>query len=67
MDLDSNKLLYKSSEVAKMFGITTATLKKWVKTGKIDCITQNTHRYFTKEQIQDYIDRNTTFLNEDKV
>lgn len=67
MDLDSNKLLYKSSEVAKMFGITTATLKKWVKTGKIDCITQNTHRYFTKEQIQDYIDRNTTFLNEDKL
>lgn len=67
MDLDSNKLLYKSSEVAKMFGITTATLKKWVKTGKIDCITQNTHRYFTKEQIQDYIDRNTTFLNEDKI
>ncbi len=67
MELDSNKLLYKSSEVAKMFGITTATLKKWVKTGKIDCITQNTHRYFTKEQIQEYIDRNTTFLNEDKI
>lgn len=67
MDLDNNKLLYKSSEVAKMFGITTATLKKWVKTGKIDCITQNTHRYFTKEQIQEYIDKNTTFLSEDKI
>lgn len=59
MEFDNNKLLYKSSEVAKMLGITVATLKKLVLTNKINCMTVNTHRFFTKEQILDYIETNT--------
>lgn len=66
MDFETGKLLYKSSEVAKLLGITVATLKKLVLTGKIECMTVNTHRYFTKEQITAYIKNNTTIVLDDK-
>jgi len=67
MDFENDgKLLYKSSEVAKMFGITVATLKKYVLEGKIQCISQNTHRYFTKEQIKDYISKNTIVVEDER-
>ena len=62
MEFEAGKLLYKSSEVAKLLGITVATLKKLVLTGKIECMTVNTHRYFTKEQILAYIKNNTTIM-----
>ena len=63
MDFDTSKLLYKSSEVAAMLGITVATLKKLVLTGKIECMTVNTHRYFTKDQVMAYIKDHTTILD----
>lgn len=63
MDFDNGKLLYKSSEVAGMLGITVATLKKLVLTGKIQCVVMNTHRYFTKEQIKEYIEEHTSASN----
>lgn len=66
MDFDSSKLLYKSSEAAKMLGLTTATLKKLTLSGKIKCVTVNTHRYYTKEQITDYINENTFITDFDK-
>jgi excisionase family DNA binding protein len=59
MEFESSKLLYKSSEVAKLLGVTTTTLKKLVLTGKIQCLVVNTHRYFTKEHIKEYIEKNT--------
>lgn len=66
MDFNNDKLLYKSSEVAGMLGITVATLKKLVLTGKIECMTVNTHRYFTKEQVMEYIKDHTTILDNKK-
>ena len=60
MGFDSEKLVYKSSEVAKMLGITPATLKKLVLTNKIECMVVNTHRYFTKEQVDSYIKSTST-------
>ena len=60
MGFDSEKLVYKSSEVAKMLGITPATLKKLVLTNKIECMVVNTHRYFTKEQVDNYIKSTST-------
>lgn len=61
MEINPNeKLLYKSSEVAKLLNITTATLKKLVLNGKIDAITVNTHRFFTKEAIEKFINENST-------
>ena len=48
--------LYKSSEVAKMFNISTATLKNHFKKGLIEAITINSHRYYTAEAIMKYIE-----------
>lgn len=61
MDINPNeKLLYKSSEVAKLLNITTATLKKLVLSGKIEAITVNTHRFFTKSAIEKFIEENSS-------
>lgn len=59
MGFDSEKLVYKSSEVAKLLGITPATLKKLVLTNKIECMVVNTHRYFTREQVNNYINKSS--------
>ena len=58
----NNKIekLYKSSEVAKMLGITTATLKNHYKAGLIEAVVINTHRYYTMESIQNYINAGRT-------
>ena len=53
-DLVPNKL-FKSSEVAKMLGITPATLKNHWKMGLIDAVIINTHRYYTMEAIHKYL------------
>ncbi len=49
------KKLYKSSEVAKLLGITTATLKNHYKLGLIEAITINSHRYYTQDAIDKYL------------
>lgn len=54
-DLVPNKL-FKSSEVAKMLGITPATLKTHWKLGLIDAVIINTHRYYTMDAIKKYLD-----------
>jgi excisionase family DNA binding protein len=51
----NTKLLYKSSEVANMLGITTATLKKLVNDNKIEAVVIRTHRYFTQEAIKKFL------------
>lgn len=52
MKNNDGKLLYKSSEVASSLGISLATLKNWSLKGKIDYLTINKHRYYTKEAIE---------------
>lgn len=54
MENNNDKIFFKSSEVAKMFGITVATLKKLVLTDQIECTLINNHRYFTKESIDNF-------------
>ena len=53
---NSNKALYKSSEVAKMLGISSATLKKLSLSKEINYITLNKHRYYTKQDIVDFLE-----------
>lgn len=55
MEFES-KALYKSSEVAKMLGISPATLKKLSLSKEINFITLNKHRYYTKEDIVNFLD-----------
>lgn len=50
MQIDPNKI-YKSSEVAKYFGVTPDTLKRWGRKGDIAFITINTHRYYKGAEI----------------
>lgn len=45
--------LLKPREVAPMFGVTTKTVRRWVRQGKIPCIkTPGGHHRFPKEQIE---------------
>lgn len=60
MNINPNdKFLYKSSEVSKILNMSSETLKKLVLSGNIDAITVNTHRYFTKDAIEKFIDENS--------
>lgn len=59
MDLNNtigSRQLYKSSEVAKLLGISIATLKNHYKAGLISAITINGHRYYTQEAIDKYLE-----------
>ena len=51
------KKLFKSSYVAQLFGVTPMTLKNWTRNGLIEAVTINTHRYYTQEAIDAYIER----------
>lgn len=58
---NTSKTLYKSSEVARMLGISSATLKKLSLTGQIKCITLNSHRYYTKEDIVSFLEAHRSY------
>lgn len=49
----NNQTLYRSGDVAKVLGVSTAAIAKWSKTGRLvpDYITGGGHRLFDKERI----------------
>lgn len=55
-EINTDKKLLKSSEVAKILGISTATLKNHYKQGLIEAITINSHRYYTEDAINRYLE-----------
>lgn len=67
MDLENNsKALYKSSEVAKMLGISSATLKKLSLKNEIKFITINKHRYYVKEDIVSFLENHKSIEDDTK-
>ena len=55
----SSKLLMKSTEVAHKLGISKATLHRWVKAGKIECVRIETNSvYFTQDALDEFIQVN---------
>lgn len=52
----NQKKLLKTREVCQQLGINPATLKAHFKAGLIEAITINTHRYYTQEAIDKYLE-----------
>jgi excisionase family DNA binding protein len=57
MSADS-PLLLKSSEASSRLGVSKATLHRWVRAGKIECIhIERNAIYFTQEALNAFIER----------
>ncbi len=51
-------ILIRTTDAATQLGISKATLHRWVKAGKIECVyVERNSIYFTQEQIDDFIAR----------
>jgi len=52
------KILLKSNEAADRLGISTTTLHRHVKAGKIECIKFSANSiYFTQQQLDEFVER----------
>jgi excisionase family DNA binding protein len=55
---DNQSLLLKSSEAANRLGISTSTLHRWVKAGRIECVRiERNSVYFTHQALEDFVRR----------
>jgi excisionase family DNA binding protein len=54
----NESLLLKSSDAAKQLGVSTSTLHRWVKAGRIECIRiERNSVYFTPEALEAFIQK----------
>mgnify|MGYP001156503060 CR=1 FL=1 len=52
-------MLMKSTEAAGILGVSKATLHRWTKAGKIECVQVEVNSiYFTQDALDDFIQRN---------
>ena len=55
---ETGELTKSAKDVARLLGVHTCTLFRWVKSGKIECVRYGrTSVHFTYEQVLDYLDR----------
>jgi len=56
--ITNESLLLKSSDAAKQLGVSTSTLHRWVKAGRIECIQiERNSVYFTPEALEAFIQK----------
>jgi excisionase family DNA binding protein len=54
----NESLLLKSSEAATRLGVSTSTLHRWVKAGRIECVQiERNSVYFTPEALEAFIQK----------
>jgi excisionase family DNA binding protein len=55
---ENQSLLLKSSDAAHRLGISTSTLHRWVKAGRIECIqVERNAVYFTPESLETFVQK----------
>ncbi len=56
----AEEALYRPGEVAKMFGVSPKTVKRWAERGEIECIrTLGGHRRYKAPLIDELLEENT--------